>query len=318
MEELFKLAEMEEWEAVESFPEKAPLRNEVENPFKRSALIISGDRPKHLKKVFQRDADILIFNVEDGVAPERKPVARLLLRKFLKNTPFDGSKEIVVRINPLDSSYAWEDLLQLLPTIPHAVRLSKVRSPKDVMVLDGIISIFEKSNGIEEGSIKIHLSIETRQAIDSLSEILSSSKRVAVAYLGILDLFADLKIPQSLTSQKLGHHVRELFVLKCKSHNVIPIAPAYQHYENLEGFREEAIAEKEIGFSGKMCISVRQVNVANEVFSPSEEEIETAKRIVETYEKALNKGDGGITVNGLFVDQPIYRNALNILKFSSR
>ncbi len=316
MEELFKLVELGDWKAVEAFPEGKPTRKIVENPFKRSALLVSGDRPKHLKKVFRRDADILIFNVEDGVAPERKPIARLLLRKFLTNVPFDGSKTVVIRINPLDSSYVWEDLFQLLPTVPHAVRLSKVESPEDVLVLDGIISAFEKSNDVEEGFIKIHLSIETGRAVEALPEILSASERVEAAYLGILDLFADLKLPQSLTSERIGYHVRERFVLTCRNLNVYPIAPAYQQYEDLEGFKKEAFEEKKIGFSGKMCISVRQVAVANEVFSPSKEEIERAKRIVKAYEEALKEGKGGITVDGLFVDQPIYRDALNVLRFS--
>jgi len=321
VEELFNLAEAvlegkESIEKLKEFPERKPERKKVENPFKRSALIVSGDRVKHLRKVFTRPADVIIFNVEDGVADSRKPFARLLIRKLLLNTDFDGSKEVVIRVNPIDSPYFYEDITELLPAIPHAVRLSKVRSPEDVIVLDRVISAFELFKGLEEGFIKIQLSIETPQSVERLPEILSASERINAVYLGILDLFAELSLPQKLQSGKLGEFVRSFFVFTSRAHGIYPIAPAYQDYKDLKGFEREALLEKEMGFAGKMCISVSQIEVANRIFSPSIEEIEAARRVVEIYEEALKEGKGGVTVDGKFIDQPIYRDALNILRFA--
>lgn len=321
MEELFNIAEAvlegkESIDKLKEFPEKKPERKKVENPFKRSALIVSGDRVKHLRKVFMRPADVIIFNVEDGVADSRKPFARLLIRKLLLNTELDGSKEVVIRINPIDSPHFYDDITELLPAVPHAVRLSKVRSSVEVAALDKIISAFELSKGLEKGFIKIQLSVETPQAVEGLSEILSVSERINAVYLGILDLFAELSLPQKYQSEKLGKFVRSSFVFTSRAHGVYPIAPAYQDYKDLEGFEREAQLEKEMGFAGKMCISVSQVEVSNRVFSPSQEEVEEARNIVELYEKAHLEGKGGITYNGKFIDQPIYRDALNILHFS--
>ena len=321
MEELFKLAEevlegKRNLEELSNYPEELKERKEVENPFRRAALIVSADRVNHLKKALQREADVIIFNLEDGVSDERKPFGRLLLRKFLANTPLTGEKEVVVRINPMDSPHFWEDVTQILPALPHAVRLSKVSTPEEVIALDKLITAFEKSSGAPAGFVKIHLSIETPEAVLNLPQILKASERVEAAYLGILDLFAGLGVSQRLTGKRLGDFVREKFALECRACGVHPIGPAYQDYEDLEGFREEALKEKELGFSGKMAISVRQARIANEVFSPGPEEIEEAKRIVELYEKALKEGKGGITFNGKFIDQPIYRDALNTLRFS--
>jgi citrate lyase subunit beta/citryl-CoA lyase len=321
VEELFKLAEevlegKRSLEELSNYPEELKERKEVENPFRRAALIVSADRVNHLKKALQREADVIVFNLEDGVSDERKPFGRLLLRKFLANTPLTGEKEVVVRINPMDSPHFWEDITQILPALPHAVRLSKVSTPEEVVALDRLITAFEKSSGAPAGFVKIHLSIETPEAVLNLPEILKASERVEVAYLGILDLFAGLGVSQRLTGKRLGDFVREKFALECRACGVHPIGPAYQDYEDLEGFREEALKEKELGFSGKMAISVRQARIATEVFSPSPEEIEKAKRIVELYEKALKEGKGGITFNGKFIDQPIYRDALNTLRFS--
>ncbi|ADY72768.1 Citryl-CoA lyase [Desulfurobacterium thermolithotrophum DSM 11699] len=323
MEELFQLGEKVladelKVEELKRYPENLQERKFFEKPFRRSALIVSGDRVKHLRKVFGRDADIIIFNVEDGVSDKNKPFARLFLRKFLTNTSFDGSKEIVIRVNPLDSQYFWEDITKLLPAIPHAIRLSKVETAEDIVVLEGILKAFELSKGLEEGTIKLQLSIETGRAIENLGEILRASKRINAAYLGILDLFADLKLSQKLLkTSRFADYIREKFVLTCRAHNVSSIAPAYQDYEDLEGFRKEVEREKELGFDGKSCISVKQVGIANEVFSPSLEEIEEAKEIVKLYEEALREGKGGITYKGKFIDQPIYKDALNKLKYFS-
>ncbi len=321
LDELFDTAERvlkgeESVEKLKEFPEGKPVRKPVENPFKRSALIVSGDRVKHLRKVFSRPADVIIFNVEDGVSDERKPFARLLIRKLLLNTDFDGSKEIVVRVNPIDSRFLYDDLTELLPTIPHVFRLSKVRSPEDVITLDRLISAFETSRGVEKGFIKIQLSIETPEAVEHLAEILSASERINAVYLGILDLFGELSLPQKFQSGKLGEFIRESFVFHSRSRGVYPIAPAYQDYKDLEGFEREAKAEKEMGFAGKMCISVKQVEIANRVFSPTEEEIEEAREIVKVYEEALKEGKGGVAYSGKFIDQPIYKSALNTLRFS--
>ncbi len=320
MEELFNLAEAilegrENIEKLREFSEGRPLRKPVENPFKRSVLIVSGDRIKHLRKVLSRPADVIIFNVEDGVSKERKPFARLLVKKLLSNTDFDGSKEIVIRINPIDSPFFYDDVKELLPTIPHAIRLSKVRSPEDVIALDRLISSFEVSRGIKQGFIKIQLSIETPQAVEGLVNILSSSERINAVYLGIFDLFAELSLPQKFQSGELGKFVRNTFVFHSRSHNIYPIAPAYQDYKDLEGFESEARTEREMGFVGKMCISVKQVEVANRIFSPDEDEIEEARKIVEIYQEALREGKGGVTYGGKFIDQPVYRDALNTLRF---
>ena len=321
LDRLFELAEKflegdASLEELKKFPERSPERVPFEKGIRRSVLLVSADRPRHLKKVFARPADVLNFNLEDGVAEKNKAFARLLLRKFLLNVPFDGSKEIVIRINPLNSPYSWDDMFVVFPTIPHAIRLSKVQSYKDVVALDGVITAFEKAYELPPNTVKIQLSIETASALESLEKILTSSPRITVAYLGILDLFADLDISQEkIYSSPLSAHIKSRFALTCRSLRIVPIAPAYQNYEDLEGFEKEALEEKELGFEGKMCISVRQVEIANKVFSPSMEEIKEAKKIVELYEEALKEGKGGITYKGKFIDQPIYRDALNKLKY---
>jgi len=322
LEELFELGEKvlageKNIQDLKNYPKDLKERKPFEKPFRRSALIVSGDRVKHLAKIFKRNADVIIFNVEDGVADKNKRFARTFLRKFLINSPFDGLKEIVIRINPWNSEFFFEDIVELLEVVPHAIRLSKVETKEDVVALSKLIESFELSRGLRNGTIKIQLSIETGKALENLKEILESSPRINAVYLGILDMFADLNLPQELLKRESGiaRYIKEKFVVVSRTFGVSPIAPAYQDYEDLEGFEKEATFEKELGFAGKMCISVRQVEIANRVFSPSEKEIEEAKEIVKLYEEALKEGKGGITYKGKFIDQPIYKDALNKLRY---
>ena len=312
-----KAIENENIELLKPFDiERTALREPVKKLFIRSAILVSGDRIKHLKKILERDVDIVIFNLEDGVADKNKPIARKILKIFLSNINSEN-KQIVVRINPIDSPFFFDDIYEILPAIPHAVRLSKVETAEDVITLDRIITSFEKRNNLKENTIKIHLSIETGKAVQNLPNILPSSKRVETAYLGILDLFSDLNLPQSsIKTSPTAKFLKALFVTTCRSYNVSPVAPAYQDYKDTEGFEKECIEDKLIGFNGKSCISIKQTEIANRIFSPSEEEIEKAKKIVKLYEKAKEEGKGGITFEGLFIDQPIYKDALNILKLS--
>lgn len=301
-------------EELMPFDNSIKTRTPVSKRFIRSVILVSGDRIKHLRKIFERDVDIIIFNLEDGVANSRKKVARKII-KILLSMKDVTDKESVVRINPINSPFFYEDITEILPSIPHAIRLSKVETEKDVTTLDAIISSFEKSKQIPENTIKIHLSIETGKGIKNLEKILTASERIETAYLGILDLFSDLNLPQNLIEKSpTTTYIKTRFVTTCRTFNVNPIAPAYQNYKDLEGFEKECKEDRLIGFNGKSCISIKQTEIANKIFSPTEEEIERAKNIAKLFEEAIKKGKGGITYEGLFIDNPIYKDALNILK----
>ncbi|WP_297444973.1 CoA ester lyase [Desulfurobacterium sp.] len=309
-----KVVETGNIEELKPFENPVKYREPVRKRFIRSAILVSGDRVKHLRKIFDRDVDIIIFNLEDGVADSKKQVARKIIKTLL-SLRNSQDKELVVRINSIDSPFFYDDITEILPSLPHALRLSKVESENDVIALDAIISGFEKSRELPERTIKIHLSIETGKGIKNLEKILTASERVETAYLGILDLFSDLNLPQNLIEKSpTTTYIKTRFVTACRTFNVNPVAPAYQNYKDLKGFEKECKEDRMIGFNGKSCISVKQTEIANSIFLPDREEIEKAQMIVKLYEKALKEGKGGITCGDLFIDQPIYKDALNLLK----
>ncbi len=270
---------------------------------RRSALMVSAHRVKHLNKLDELAADMAIINLEDGVAPEEKPRARALAGLFVAAARAARS-ELVVRVNPMGEG-GEEDIELINRAMPDAIRIPKVRTPEEVARACGLI----------DPAIRIHLSIETGAALKNLPE-LRVEERVDTAYLGILDLSADLGLPQSIMTpdNPTAHHLLSRFLVDARIAGMHPVSFVYQEYKDLDTFEQWCLLEKRMGFTSKGCISPGQVEVANRVFAPDAVEIERARTIVRCFEAEAAKGNTGFVHEEYgFIDEPIYRGALTIL-----
>jgi len=256
---------------------------------KRSVLMVSAHQAKHLLKIPTLKADVIMLNLEDGVPKEKKEIARIVSGIILSNLK-DIDKEIVVRINALTEG-GIEDIKFLDQFNFNAFRIPKVKSPKE-------IEIVKKLTNKE-----IHLSVETKETFFELKDF-----NVKVGYIGIYDLLNDLNLSHSIISLQnpLIHKILNDFSLSSRYLNIIPTGFVYQQYKDLEGFKKWCLLQKDLGLQGVGCITPAQVEIANLVFS---EDKEFAKIIVERFEK-----EGPFTINGLYVDEPIYKNYKNIIK----
>lgn len=269
----------------------------------RSALMLSAHNLKHLLKIESLDAECIMFNLEDGVSPEEKPFALRLCAIFLSELG-QCDKKLVVRINALDEG-GLDEIRYLNPFRPDAIRVPKIKNSKEI----------ETALTQLDEEIELHLSIETKEAWNTLPQ-LTVDKRVTTYYLGILDLFADLALPQSLIAPDnptllymLSH-----FLITSKACGVKPVSFVYQDFRNLDGFREWIEIEKRMGYMAKGCISPKQVAALHEIFINAAAEIERAKAIVERFEKQTTKGVTGFVDEEYgFIDEPIYKGALAIL-----
>lgn len=264
----------------------------IVNTKKRSALMVSGDKLKHLNKLDELTSDIIMLNLEDGVQADKKEIAMIMIAIFLTHMK-TYTKEIVVRVNALEEG-GIEEIIFLNQFSLNAFRIPKINSIND---LEGIFCITDKD---------IHLSIETKESFFNIREF--THERIKVFYLGILDLLVDLRISQdSLKTDNLMIHKLLIdFVLNCKYLGVFPIGFVYQNYKDLKGFEKWCNYQKDYGFTGVGVITPTQVESANKIFMPKDKEF--AKMIVERFEK-----EGSFSIDGLFVDEPIYKNYLNEL-----
>jgi len=269
----------------------------------RSVLMLSCNNIKHLKKIESLDADCIMLNLEDGVSREDKPYALVLCAIFLSILK-ECDKKLVVRVNALDEG-GYEEINYLNQFMPDAIRVPKIKNPTEVK---NALALLNKES-------ELHLSIETALAWHNLSN-LKIDKRVSTYYLGILDLFADMKLSQSLINRENPTMLYMLshFLISSKSIGVKPVSFVYQEFKNTDEFLKWIELEKGMGYDSKGCISPQQVELVNEMFVDKEQEIKRAKVIVKLFEMHRDSGVTGFVDDEYgFIDEPIYKGALVIL-----
>jgi len=268
-----------------------------------SVLMLSAHKIKHLNKIDELEADCIMLNLEDGVAKESKKFALYLSALFLSHLQ-KSDKKLVVRVNALDEG-GLEEIQLLNQVYPDAIRVPKIRSVADVQ---------KALNVIDEG-IELHLSIETKEAWLALKE-LKVSERVRVFYLGILDLFADLQISQTLLcpTNKTLHYILSEFLVLSQALGVKPVSFVFQEYKDEKQFSEYLQLEKSMGYHSKACISPSQVKIVNEFYKQDMQKLLRAQEIVRSFEEKRVKGESGFKHKKYgFIDEPIYKDALNTL-----
>lgn len=302
LENLHSLYEAKDLEALDALATPTFRTLQTSQKF-RSALMLSCNNIKHLCKITSLEADAIILNLEDGVSVEEKPYALVLCAIFLSRHQ-KCDKKLIVRVNPLDEG-GYDEIAYLNQFMPDAIRVPKIRDKREVQSVLHLL---------KEG-IELHLSIETAESWNKLAS-LKVDKRVKAFYLGVLDLFADMKFPHSMIEKNnpTMRYILSHFLVTSKAMGVKPISFVYQDFKNLEAFSEWIALEKEMGYDAKGCISPDQVKLVNAMFVDKEEELARAKTIVKLFEMHRDEGITGFVDEEYgFIDEPIYKGALALL-----
>jgi citrate lyase subunit beta/citryl-CoA lyase len=267
-------------------------------------LMLSANKIKHLMKIESLQADAIMINLEDGVSKEEKPFALVLAAIFLSRLQ-ECDKKLIVRVNALDAG-GYEEITYLNQFMPDAIRVPKIKDEKEVRNILHLLN--------EE--IELHLSIETASAWHQLST-LAVNRRVTTFYLGALDLFADMGLPQSLIelNNPTMHYMLSHFLVTSRAMGVKPVSFVFQEYQDLDAFKEWLALEHRMGYDAKGCISPKQVELVRKIFVNKEEEIKRAKVIVKLFEMHRDEGITGFSDEEYgFIDEPIYKGALKLLE----
>lgn len=269
----------------------------------KAPLMLSANKIKHLKKIETVEADAIMINLEDGVAKEEKPFALVLTAIFLSRLQ-KCEKKLIVRVNALDAG-GYEEITYLNQFMPDAIRVPKIKNAKEVA---SVLALLHED-------IELHLSIETAEAWHNLST-LGIDKRVTTFYLGILDLFADMQLSQSLInldnptmSYMLSH-----FLITTKAMKIKPVSFVFQEFKDETTFKKWLLLERSMGYDAKGCLSPNQVKLVNEFYVDKEVEIARAEVIVKLFEMHQEEGVTGFVDEEYgFIDEPIYKGALALL-----
>ncbi|MCD6383601.1 MAG: HpcH/HpaI aldolase/citrate lyase family protein, partial [Thermoplasmata archaeon] len=259
---------------------------------RRSRLYVPGNNPSMLVNAGVYGADVLTFDLEDSVSPQEKLPARLLVGELLREDSIDfGRSEVTVRINPLNTPYGEKDLEEIVSERLEGVYLPKTESAEDVKKLDEKLAALERERGLEEGRIKIFAIIETARGVMNALEIAQSSERLEGITIGGEDLTADLGGERTPDGSTL-FTARQLILLAARAAGVQALDTVYSDIKDLDGLYEEAVKVRRMGYDGKAAIHPSQIEVIHRAFTPTEEDIDYAKRVVEALEEAKRQGSG--------------------------
>ncbi len=279
---------------------------------RRSMLFLPGNTPNILQNGDALGADAVIFDLEDAVAPDQKDAARILVRNTM--TYLDFSKvEIIVRINSVDTDFWKKDLDTIVPLKPSLIMPPKCSCAQDVLTVDAYLSVLEEKLGFAPNTIRLIPLIETALGVENAYQIASCTKRVAAIFLGGEDLTADLQCKRTKESQEI-EYARSRMVCAARAAGVDVYDTPFTDVNDDEGIRIDAEKAKSLGFTGKSSISPRHVPVINEVFSPSQRDIEYAYEVMEAIRRGKEEGRGAVALRGKMIDAPVVNRAKRVIE----
>ncbi len=292
----------------------------------RSELAVPGSQPKMFQKAGDSDADFIFLDLEDAVAPADKEQARRNVISALSEVEWrSGGKSISVRINGLDTLYMYRDIVDVIEQAGEyldTVLVPKVGVPADVYMVDALLTQIEKAHGIEH-SIGIEVLIETALGMANVEMIAQSSRRLEAMHFGVADYAASVRARTTniggLNPDYPGdqwHAGISRMVAACRAYGLRAIDGPFGDVNDTDGYVASGRRAAALGCEGKWAIHPSQIALANQIFTPPENEVDWAKRTLEALEEAEREGRGAIAVDGKMIDAASARMAQTIVQTS--
>jgi citrate lyase subunit beta/citryl-CoA lyase len=281
----------------------------------RSYLFIPGDSEKKLGKAQSLGADALILCLEDAVTEANKAKAREMTRDYLLAHRSASASELWVRVNAIDTEHLMVDLVAIMAGAPRGIFLPKPSCGDDIKMVDHYLTALEQQNGLELGSTRIISLAESALGAVNMASFVGASQRLSAITWGAEDMATDLGALTNIDDRGEYFLVHQLGRASCltvsAAARVQAVDSVFTDYKNDGGLREQCIRSRREGFCGKMAIHPAQVAVINECFTPSQEEIDYARQVIQTFAEAA--GAGTVGLNGKMLDRPHLTQAQRLL-----
>jgi len=271
----------------------------------RSLLFIPGNNPSMIQNADVFDSDAIIFDLEDSVDISEKDNARNLVREYLETSSTLPSF-VVLRVNPLDTEFFRKDIALILTRKVDYVLLPKA-TEDSLNILEELLEEIERLNNLQK--TKVIALVESSKSIIQIFKI-ACHKRVEAILLGAEDLCSDLEIGRTNQGSEILF-ARSRVIYACTGKNIISIDTPNTNIEDEELLRQDCLNAKSLGMKAKSAIHPNQLDIINEVFSPSKKEIEWSKRVLNAVEE--NIGKGAFSLDGKMIDKPIILKAEKII-----
>jgi len=283
----------------------------------RSLLYTPGNRPKMMDKAPGFGADALIFDLEDTVPVDKKAEGRLITGEYIEK--FKNDCILYVRVNGMSTGLLQEDLEAVVINGLRGVMLPKASSPDEVRTVDAMITAVEQAHGLPAGKIELGVGLETAKGVYSAYEIATASKRISSVTIGIAqdgDLLTDLGCLWSDEGIETLY-VRSKVVLETRAAGIEnPLDGVHANFRDQAGLIKASQLARRLGYRGKKLIHPSQVAPVNEIFTPTADELDYYRRVLDTFNEALTKGSASTSVDGKLIDYAMVVNARKVLSWA--
>jgi len=301
----------------------------------RSELAVPGSNPSLFEKSAKSKADVIFLDLEDAVAPGDKEQARRNVVAALNEVEW-GTKTMMVRINGLDTHYMYRDVVDVVETCPRLdmILIPKVGVPADVYALDMLVTQIENAKGRSK-RIGFEVLIETALGMANVEAIARSSRRLEAMSFGVADYAAstrarttviggvnpdygvladkDLEGGRNYFWADQWHAAQTRMLIACRAYGLRPIDGPFGDFSDADGYLAAAKRAAVLGYEGKWAIHPSQIELANQVFTPSKAEVTKARRILEAMDEAAKEGKGAVSLDGRLIDIASIRMAEALL-----
>lgn len=294
----------------------------------RSFLSVPAWNLKMVEKALASEAGGVILDLEDATAPDRKADARQDVVHAICELDWRG-KATLYRANALDTPYFYRDLIEIIEEAGGTldrILIPKVQRHEDLYTVHTLLSQLELTVGLDPGKIKLEAQIESAEGLTNIDAISRSTNRLEALHFGPGDFAASLRMPQ----RSIGtmdewddaypghrfHYAMQRIAVACRAAGLHAVDGPVADYRDEEGLRDACLLARSLGFDGKWCIHPSQIEIVNEVFSPTESEVEWAKRVMAACDEANAAGSGAVSVDGQMVDAASIKIARNVLDFA--
>ncbi|MBI2847059.1 MAG: CoA ester lyase [Chloroflexi bacterium] len=277
----------------------------------RSLLFVPGNRPNMLERASTVPADVLVPDLEDSVPLTEKAAARDIVKKALPHLAQRGQM-VCVRVNSLNSGLIQKDLEAVLGTHIYGISVGKIDSKEDIIKVEKLIAALEEEHLLPKGQTRLLPWLETAKGIVRAFEIASASPRILGISFGADDFTLNMGIVRTKEQTEILYP-RSVVAVAARGANTLALDTPCVDFRDQEGLLRDSLLAKNLGFKGKWVIHPSQVETVNKVFSPSLEEIEYARRVVDAFETAKAKGSGAISLDSRMIDIPSAERAKRLL-----
>jgi citrate lyase subunit beta/citryl-CoA lyase len=275
-------------------------------------------------KAAESDVDFIFLDLEDAVAPDDKPKARENIIQALNDIDWKGKKKTMsIRINGLDTHYMYRDVVDIVEKAGNnldTILIPKVGVPADVYMVDCLITQIEEAKGIEH-KIGLECLIETALGMANVEAIATSSRRLEAMHFGVADYAASNRARTvsigGLTPDYPGdqwHAAMTRMTVACRAYGLRPIDGPFGDIQDKDGYIAAAKRAAALGIEGKWAIHPTQIELANDVFSPPEADVDWARRTLKALKEASEQGKGAVQVDGKMIDAASARMAENLVR----